>query len=138
MCSGPYWRSSSTGEWYTFVAMTGFWTSGTLLALYLLHVIEKFHVIPWLLIELVFCSLWAFFFATAGIDSAAHAEHSAALGAAAFFGFAAALAYAGDAFLKFRGWRAGQLAQGERIVQARRNKISDMPKFLDFPILSFH
>ncbi len=47
MCSGPQWRSQPVGEWFTLVAMTGFWTTGTLLVFYLLHVIEKFHVIPW-------------------------------------------------------------------------------------------
>jgi hypothetical protein len=31
---------------------------------------EKFHVIPWLLIEFVFCGLWAFFYLTTAIDTA--------------------------------------------------------------------
>ena len=42
--------------------------------------------------------------------------HSAQLGAASFFGFVSMLVYGLDAVLKFRGWRAGQLAQGERKV----------------------
>ncbi len=41
---------------------------------------------------------------------------SSALGAGAFFGFLAMVLYGYDAFVKFRGWRAGQLAQGERKV----------------------
>jgi hypothetical protein len=38
-------------------------------------------------------------------------------GAASFFGFATAIVYGYDAFIKFTGWRAGQLAQGQRVVQ---------------------
>ena len=41
----------------------------------------------------------------------------AAFGAASFFAFAAMGAYGFDAFLKIKGFRAGQLAQGERTVQ---------------------
>merc|ERR1719499_2813366 len=79
MSAGAYWRSQTVGNWFCFVTMTAFWTTGTLLVFYLLHVIEKFHVIPWMLVEMAVCGY--------------------------------------DAFLKFSGWRAGQLAQGERTVQ---------------------
>ena len=41
---------------------------------------------------------------------------TSALAAGAFFGFVSMLVYGADAFFKFRGWRAGQLAQGERKV----------------------
>merc|ERR1712066_1195130 len=61
MAAPAYWRSQSVGNWFSFVTMTAFWTTGTLLVFYLLHVIEKFHVIPWMLVEMVFCSLWSFF-----------------------------------------------------------------------------
>lgn len=37
--------------------------------------------------------------------------------AAAFFGFAAMIAYGVDCFFKFRGWRGGELAQGEKMMQ---------------------
>ena len=99
--------------------MTGFWVSGILLIFYLLHVIEKFHVIPWLMIEMGFCCLWAFFFFTCSIDMAVQAGKYdvPAFGAGAFFGFVAMIVYGFDGFLKFKGWRAGQLAQGERVVQ---------------------
>ena len=90
------------GEWFIFVAMCGFWTTLTLLLFYLLHVIEKFHVIPWLLIEMVFCALWAFFFLSGAIDTAVNAKYNSALGAAAFFGFAAMAVYGYDAFIKFK------------------------------------
>ena len=39
-----------------------------------------------------------------------------ALAAAAVFGFLAMLVYGVDAGFKFKGWRAGELAQGERKV----------------------
>jgi len=117
MAAPAYWRSQSVGNWFCFVTMTAFWTTGTLLVFYLLHVIEKFHVIPWMLVEMVFCSLWSFFYFTAALDTAVNASSTAAFGAAAFFGFVAMGVYGYDAFLKFTGWRAGQLAQGERTVQ---------------------
>lgn len=117
MSAGVYWRSVSVGSWFSFVTMTAFWTTGTLLVFYLLHVIEKFHVIPWMLIEMVFCAVWTFFYFTAALDAAVNASNVSAFGAAAFFGFVAMGAYGYDAFLKYQGWRAGQLGQGERTVQ---------------------
>merc|ERR1719322_350293 len=60
-----------------------FWPTGTLLVFYLLHVIEKFHVIPWMLVEMVFCSLWSFFYFTAALDTAVNASSTSAFGAAA-------------------------------------------------------
>lgn len=121
MCSGTYWRQTTTAEWTDFVTMTGFWVSGILLIFYLLHVIEKFHVIPWILIEMVFCILWSFFYFTCSLDLAVnagkYANSPAAFGAAAFFGFVAMGVYGVDGFFKFKGWRAGQIAQGERVVQ---------------------
>lgn len=121
MCSGAFWRQTTTAEWTDFVAMTGFWVSGILLIFYLLHVIEKFHVIPWILIEMVFCCLWAFFYFTCSLDLAVkagkYANGPSAFAAASFFGFVAMLVYGVDGFFKFKGWRAGQIAQGERVVQ---------------------
>ena len=124
MCSGAVWRATSTGEFYSFVAMTGFWTTGTLLLFYLLHVMEKFHVIPWMLIEFVFCALWSFFYLATSIDMSVNASYVSAFGAAAFFGFVACAVYGYDAFLKFQGWRAGQLAQGERTVQKSTSEVA--------------
>lgn len=99
--------------------MTGFWVTGILLIFYLLHVIEKFHVIPWVMIELGYCVAWAFFYFTCALDLAVNAgNHSVpAFGAASFFAFVAMGIYGFDGFLKFKAWRAGQLGQGERVVQ---------------------
>lgn len=115
--SSSYYRETTTAQWFYFVSMTGFFVTGILLVFYLLHVIEKFHVIPWMMIELGFCILWAFFYFTASIDCAVNASNNPPFGAAAFFGFVTLLVYGYDGFIKFQGWRAGQLAQGERTVQ---------------------
>ena len=74
MSSGVYYRETTTAEWTDFVAMTAFWVTGILLIFYLLHVIEKFHVIPWMTIEMGFTILWAFFYLTCSIDLAINAS----------------------------------------------------------------
>ena len=119
ICSGSYYRETPTAEWTDFVAMTGFWFSGVLLVFYLVHVIEKFHVIPWVTIELGFCGLWTFFYFTCALDLAVQASKYSvsAFAAASFFSFVAIGIYGFDAFLKFKAFKAGQLAQGERVVQ---------------------
>lgn len=116
MSATVYYREHSVGEWFVFVCMTSFWVSLILLLMYLLHAIEKFHVIPWLMIEFGFYALWTFFYFAAAVAAAVQGPYSSALGAGAFFGFLAMFLYGYDAFVKFRGWRAGQLAQGERKV----------------------
>merc|ERR1719348_944567 len=78
--AAPYYKESALGEWVIFVSMTGFWVSLALLVMYLIHMIEKFHVIPWLMLEFGFYVLWAFFFFTAALASALEAKSSAALG----------------------------------------------------------
>ena len=128
------WRTQPVGKWALTVHITALWTTGALLVFYLLHVIEKFHTIPWMLIEMVLCLLWSFFYLTAAIDTAVKASWTTfyynytgrewrasevsglELAVTAGFGFAAMGVYGCDAILKFTGWRAGQLAQGERAV----------------------
>ena len=136
MCASPYFKEQAVGEWFVFVSMTAFWVSLVFLIMYLIHAMEKFHVIPWLMIEFGFCALWTFFYFSAALAAAVQvgcscssdftlenllqqylqARNSSPLGAASFFGFAGMFVYGLDAVLKFRGWRAGQLAQGERKV----------------------
>ena len=41
----------------------------------MVHAIEKFHVIPWLMIEFGFCALWSFFFFTAALAFAVKVKH---------------------------------------------------------------
>ncbi|KAF2357298.1 Marvel domain [Trinorchestia longiramus] len=107
----------SRAEWFGFVSMTGFWLTGFLLVFYVMHVIEKFHMVPWLKIELGYTALWTFFYFTASLAAALWGGYYEAYAVAAFFGFAAMLLYGADAFLKFRAWRAGDIAQGEQTVQ---------------------
>lgn len=67
--------------------------------------------------EFGYCALWTFFYLTAASACAAEGGADAAAAAAAFFGYVAMLLYGADAFFKFKGWRSGELAQGERQVQ---------------------
>lgn len=110
-----HWYPSAV-NWYSFVAMTGFWVTGTLLVFYLFHLIERLHMLPWMLIEFIYCVVWCVFFLIAGSVAASKAAYSEGFGAASFFGYCGMVVYGYDAFLKFRGWRAGEIAQGERIV----------------------
>ncbi|XP_063592532.1 CKLF-like MARVEL transmembrane domain-containing protein 4 [Penaeus indicus] len=48
MCSVQ--SDAYTASWFSFVSMTGFWVTGILLVLYLMHVLEKFHMVPWVLL----------------------------------------------------------------------------------------
>jgi len=116
MLSTPYYKEQPVGEWFVFVSMTALWVTLVLLLMYLFHAMEKFHVIPWLMIEFGFSALWTFFYFSAALAAAVEGPHSGALGAAAFFGFVGMLIYGFDAIIKFRGWRSGQLAQGERKI----------------------
>ena len=93
--------------------MTAFWVTLILLIMYLFHVIEKFHVIPWLLIEMVFCGVWTILYFSTLIDCATYSSKVSALGAAAFFSFVAVGVYGYDAFLKWIGWRAGHIPQAQ-------------------------
>ena len=107
--------------------MIGFWGTGILLIFYLLHIIEKLRVIPWMMIEMIFCTVLFIFYLSCGIDLAVKYSHfriegtnndgPIAFAAASFFSFVAMIAYGVDAFFKFQGWRAGQLAQGEQVTE---------------------
>ncbi|XP_037790945.1 CKLF-like MARVEL transmembrane domain-containing protein 4 [Penaeus monodon] len=116
MCSVQ--SDAYTAGWFSFVSMTGFWVTGILLVLYLMHVLEKFHMVPWLFQELGYCALWTFFYFTASTACASWGGYYPAWAAAAFFGYAAMIAYGVDAFFKFKGWRSGEMAQGERQMRA--------------------
>lgn len=113
MVNNQYMAGSASG-WYIFVAMTAFWVTLVVVILYLFHIIEKLHWIPWLLGELGFSALWAVFFFIASCVVVARSGEDAAWGAAAFFGFVAMGLYGYEAFTKYKLWRAGGIAQGER------------------------
>lgn len=107
------YSGNSRGGWFNTVAMGGFWITGFLLGFYLFHVIEKFHKIPWLKIEFIFCALWAVFYLLAASLAADYARLSEGFGVASFFGFVALVAYAYDAWLKFKAIKSGMPAQGQ-------------------------
>ncbi|GIY67949.1 hypothetical protein CDAR_243521 [Caerostris darwini] len=85
MVSNQYYAGSASG-WFIFVAMTAFWVTLVVVVLYLFHIIEKLHWIPWLLGELGFAALWAVFYFIAACVVVARSGEDAAWGAAAFFG----------------------------------------------------
>nr|CAD7606532.1 unnamed protein product [Timema genevievae] len=130
ICISVSWgATSSRGSWFNTVAMTGFWFTGIMLALYLFHVVEKFYKIPWLKIEFVFCALWVFFYLLAASLAADYGKADEAFGAAAFFGFCAMVVYGYDAFLKFNGVRSGALAQGDRVVTKSTSSTVTSPAY---------
>lgn len=72
----------SRATFFNTVAMTGFWFSGIMLALYLFHVLEKFHKLPWVQIELIFYAVLAVLYLIASCLVAAYpveAFHAAAV-----------------------------------------------------------
>ncbi|XP_065335309.1 CKLF-like MARVEL transmembrane domain-containing protein 4 [Cloeon dipterum] len=104
------------GSFFKSLSGIGFWFTGIMLLLYVFHVAEKFFRIPWLKIELGFCTLWTLLYLIASILCVDYASLDAAFGAAGFFGFCAMFAYGFDAYLKFQAVRSGELAQGDRVV----------------------
>ena len=61
--------------------------------------------------------LWYTYVVDLAVNTSQGADTVDAFGAASFFSFGAMGIYGFDAFLKFKAWRAGQLGQGERVVQ---------------------
>eukprot|EP00096_Caligus_rogercresseyi_P006360 TRINITY_DN2273_c0_g1_i1.p1 TRINITY_DN2273_c0_g1~~TRINITY_DN2273_c0_g1_i1.p1 ORF type:complete len:155 (-),score=35.15 TRINITY_DN2273_c0_g1_i1:603-1067(-) len=108
--AGAY-QALPAAEWFTFVAATGFLINIIFILLYCFHCIEKFHVIPWNMIEAGYAGLWGFFYLAAAIALASYASIVAAFGAAAFFGFAAMVAYVADALFKFQAFRSRTMPQ---------------------------
>lgn len=120
MVSENNWHSRA--NWFNFCAMGGFWITGILLAFYLFHVIEKLYFIPWIMVEMGYCGLWCFFLMTASAACAAYGSVNEAWAAASFFGFIAMIVYGADAFFKFKAWRAGEIAQGERVRNVQKSE----------------
>ncbi|XP_044742388.1 CKLF-like MARVEL transmembrane domain-containing protein 7 [Chrysoperla carnea] len=117
----------ATGSFFNTVAMTAFWITGILLAFYLFHVIEKFFKIPWLKLEFFYCTIWTLLYLIAAIFAASFG--SDAYVAAAFFGFCAMVVYGYDAWLKWQGVQAGELAQGERVISKQTTTAVNSPAY---------
>ncbi|XP_045459226.1 CKLF-like MARVEL transmembrane domain-containing protein 4 [Melitaea cinxia] len=117
-----YQNNAGKGVYFSWIAMIAFWFTGILLGFYLFHIVEKFYKIPWLKIEFVFTALWTVLLFIAAI--LAVTVHDNPHSAAAFFGFTATLAYAIDAYLKWRAVQAGGLAQGSRVVSQQTASVT--------------
>ncbi|CAH1645228.1 unnamed protein product [Spodoptera littoralis] len=121
--SSAFW-SNGRGVYFNIVANLGFWFSGILLALYLFHVVEKYHNIKWLKIEMIAYIVMVFLYLIASTIVVAFG--AAGYSAAGFFGYLAMVLYGGDAFLKYQALMAGELAQGHR-VQAKQTHVTTPP-----------
>ncbi|CAB3231564.1 unnamed protein product [Arctia plantaginis] len=107
-------RSNGRGVYFSLVTHVGFWFSGILLLLYLFHVVEKYHNIKWLKIEMIAYIVMVFLYVIASTIVVAFG--AAAYSAAGFFGYLAMVVYGVDAFIKYKALKAGELAQGQRVV----------------------
>lgn len=106
----------SAGGWYTFVSLPGFCISTLFVLCYIFHVVEKFKQLPWLIVEMSYAAVWFVLFFIASTVAATRVRADPPWGAAAFFGFAAMILFAFEAFMKWRIWHKDQLAQGTRSV----------------------
>jgi len=96
-----------------FVSMSGFWTSAILLFLYVMNIVTYLTVVPWVKMELGYTALMTLLSLIAAIlaTDAVSKGFDAAYGAAAFFAFALALAYAVNAWILW-----GLVKEGVRLV----------------------
>ncbi|CAG9784749.1 unnamed protein product [Diatraea saccharalis] len=111
--SSAFW-SNGRGVYFNIVANLAFWSAGCLILCYLFHVVEKYHNIKWLKIELVVDVVLVFLYVIASTIVVAFG--SAAYSAAGFFGYLTMVSCGADAFLKGRALKAGRLPQGQRVV----------------------
>lgn len=101
----PWWGSA--GGWVQFVSITAFITVLVWLIFYLIGLIHK--IPPFRqLVEFIYYCVFTALFLIAAIVAAVKGGLAAAIGAAAFFAFAATAVFAVDTFFQFRAWRSGQ------------------------------
>jgi len=113
--------NSHNANWFGVVSFGGLLITFILFLLFVFHVVEKLHFIPWILIELVYCGIWTFFYFTAATAAASMGHYEDPFAAAAFFGYVAMLFYGFDAYLKYISWKAGDIAQGKSSSPAPTN-----------------
>ncbi|OQV24765.1 hypothetical protein BV898_01356 [Hypsibius exemplaris] len=109
------YNSYTTGSagWAKFVTITGFIITLILLNLYLFHLIEKLYQVNWLFVEFIYCVVVTVCLFIAGcVMIPTYGTYDGTRGAVVFFCWAAMAAYGYDAFLKFKAWRNGEVAQG--------------------------
>ncbi|KRZ51848.1 hypothetical protein T02_12047 [Trichinella nativa] len=98
-----------------FTSVSSLISSAIILFLYVVHFneTEMFVRVPWFMAEFVVCCFWCLFHAISGIISAVNAANcvrclgnvNSCFGAAAFFCFAAAIAFGLCAYYLYGGWR---------------------------------
>ncbi|KRY67276.1 hypothetical protein T4B_8125, partial [Trichinella pseudospiralis] len=98
-----------------FTSVSSLISSAIILFLYVVHFneTEMFVRVPWFMAEFVVCCFWCLFHTISGIISAVNAANcvrcfanvSSCFGAAAFFCFAAAIAFGLCAYYLYGGWR---------------------------------
>ncbi|CAK1550839.1 unnamed protein product [Leptosia nina] len=111
--SSSFW-SNWRGVYFNVTAHLGLWFSVILLLLYIFHLIEKYHNVKWLQIEMIGCAIVTFLYLIASTIVVAFG--SAAYSAGGFFGYLAMVVYGYEAFTKFQAIKRGDLAQGSRVV----------------------
>ncbi|XP_054722540.1 MARVEL domain-containing protein 1-like [Uloborus diversus] len=116
MASSCSWCSNS--NWFNFVASTGLTVTLLLLLLYFFHLVERLKFVPWLAIELLYGATWTLFYMIAALVVAVKGGRDDAWAAAGFFGFVGAILYAADCYNKYKSWRDGVPAQGEKQLGA--------------------
>ncbi|KAJ8729762.1 hypothetical protein PYW08_001343 [Mythimna loreyi] len=121
--SSAFW-SNGRGVFFNIVAHLGLWFSGILLMLYLFHLVEKYHNVKWLKIEMIGYIVMVFLYLIASTIVVAFG--AAAYSAAGFFGYLAMVLYGIDAFLKYNALKAGELAQGHRVT-AKQTHVTTPP-----------
>ncbi|CAH0603577.1 unnamed protein product [Chrysodeixis includens] len=121
--SSAFW-SNGRGVYFNIVAHLGFWISGGLLLMYLFHIVEKYHNFKWLKTEMLIYIVMVFLYLIASTIVVAFG--AAAYSAAGFFGYLAMVTYGGDAFLKYKALKAGELAQGHRVL-AKQTHVTTPP-----------
>lgn len=119
--SSAFW-SNGRGVYFNLVAALAVIYSGGMLLLYLYHLVEKYHNIKWLKIEMIVSIAFVFLYLIA--STIAVAFGSAAFSAAGFFGYLSMVLYGFDAFLKAKALKAGQLAQGHRTVSKQTHVVT--------------
>jgi DnaJ-class molecular chaperone len=111
LCGEEDLRNPTNREWCIFLSVSGFCITAVLLAFYLMHLCEKFHI--WLQIKSIFMIIWAIFYIFTSMILAIN-KNSPAFMAASFFGYVTFVLYSFSfAYLQIKSIRVRQLAQAD-------------------------
>ncbi|KAK3732041.1 hypothetical protein RRG08_026428 [Elysia crispata] len=106
-CDDKY---SSTYNYFEFVSISAFFT---LLIFWMIHTITLssrlfFKLVPWLLVDLIYCAVYIVFYFIANCVLAAQSCGKDNNKAGTAFGFFVLFCYGGNAFLGFRDWQSSR------------------------------